>query len=355
MLSNKETFLKLLAFMQGAEIDPQILYDYPCNAAIGEYRYPHDVHFPVPIPGLCADGVFVTNEYYLRGCDRGEQTTKIRAIRYCKHRNYLLPSDDVATLLSENVDFLNVRLKTIGWPMLSPGQYWGFDTELVSGPESVSVLTPDGILWVPKPPDPRNVRGCLKVAHTGRDLNYCAEADKETYRTSPFGYILSVLKNQDVSYRKYLQQRGQTYPLVGWYRLKNEQISQPTVYDEEKGVFVTPNLCLDTHIPTKAVTHAEAVAYCKFYDLTLPTVEDLERIARNASSLNAALKAINLSGVIPEDGFESVDSQCWTEEKMSQTEKEGDDEQTSLLLFPIQRQERVPDIYVFLEELGYDL
>lgn len=346
---DKKMLEKFLAFMVGNDVSTDILLDYKNSISVGDFRFENGVHFPVLIPGLKANGVYIDKEYIIDGgCERDGETTLTRARRFCENRGYILPSYEARNNMLSFQEKLITPLQSLGFPLLYHSSYWKDNAYWAEGDAShegeVKTDVNSNGNYVDIPPDTirKHVRGCKRVK-----ANLLFEVQ---YTTSPYGYILGQMMLPKISYRSYIDGLGICYPTAGWYLEKNGNFSEETEYDCEKGICVTPNLCLDLNMLGAPMTAEEVGAYCAFYDLKTPTEEQLLLMQKYAPQINEALNRIDMADMhIPET---DIKKKCWSQESLYQAANKAEASDVTRWHLPILELEKVPEIYVLLAELG---
>lgn len=113
----------------------------------------------------------------------------------------------------------------------------------------------------------------------------------------------------------------QAAPRPANYLLKNGEWSQETVYDQEAGIFISPDLYLDlVNYTTDLMTFAEAERFCVEKQVQLPKLCELYYLQHISKThhINCAFYRINMYPV-PDKVFSS----CWYEE-VSETTKQNE-------------------------------
>ena len=175
---NKNQTEALLSCIRNNAIDTLELYDYLNTVHPGDFHFTNGTHFPVLLPGLTADGVFVSEDYYLTANERvNGKTTKSRAQRFCRNRGCVLPDWTAKWAMIEHRDEVNASLEILGFPLLAEGEYWAEDDsagegepgEIIFGGPAPGDDTYIGGLWANYH---KYVRGCIKGTKTNQKTDY---------------------------------------------------------------------------------------------------------------------------------------------------------------------------------------
>ncbi len=135
-------------------------------------------------------------------------------------------------------------------------------------------------------------------------------------------------------------------PQPGNYLLKDGSCSVKPVYDQESGIYFTPNHYIDlvalSNCP-KRLSAAEAKLWCKMNDYTLPSAKDLERIAPVLKAINGALCDVDMTELLlPADYLQEF----WDADSVRQSQ---DNDEKRLLILGYKA--NVPEIVIFMGEL----
>lgn len=358
---NKKQVEALWACVKNNAINPLKLYGYLNKIHPGDFHFTNGTHFPVLIPGLVADGVFINCEYYVTKWERSNgKTNYSRAKNYCNNRNCVLPNFDTMLEMKRYRDIINNSLLALGFPLLADGEYW-FDydgdyrrlsAELASCPHDDVDDVMDDLLALGSDPnnnpkDVRYVRGCIKVTWDFEKLcpvKNVADNDDGTV-------LSSIFKNFGVSRQDFLSylDNKNTYPQSGNYLLKNGGYSATTVYDQEAGIFANANLFIRLDMPKKSFTAEAAMVHLKAEEAQVPEYFALRQIAKAAPEINKALEAIGMKDYkLPEDVLEK----CWCKESLEAALQngEGGNTEEKRVLF-IGYKQNVDDKYLVIEDI----
>ena len=346
---DKSMVEKFLAYVWGNEVNTDILLDYKNSMSVGDFHFENGLHFPVLIPGLKADGVYIGKEYIIdSGRERDGSTTLSRARRFCDRRGYVLPPKQERDnmIYGDGGLKLLTAMRTLGLPKIQGREeYWAEDDKAYipdSGSEGNVYADTNGVAPSLKY---KRVRGCKRVKP---ELLFKAD-----WVTSPVGAVLSEMMIPAYSYKDYLDGLGICYPDSGWYLTRNGEFSEETTYDEEKGICVTPNLCLDLNMHGAPMTAEEADVYRDFYGLTTPSNEQLLLLQKYAPRINSALDKIDMADMhIPET---DIEQKCWSAEALYNVLHRKQNSDSKRWFLPVLELNTVPEVYVLLAELGVNV
>lgn len=350
---NKNQTEALLSCIRNNAIDTLELYDYLNTVHPGDFHFTNGTHFPVLLPGLTADGVFVSEDYYLTANERvNGKTTKSRAQRFCRNRGCVLPDWTAKRAMIEHRDEINASLEILGFPLLAEGEYWAEDDsagegepgEIIFGGPAPGDDTYIGGSWTNYH---KYVRGCIKVTKTSQKLDY-TESEFEDEQTT---VLDSIFKDFGISRYQFMMYHNNKncYPQPGHYLLKNGAHSVSTVYDQEAGIFANANLYIKLDMPKSPFTSEQAMVYLKAYEAQVPEYFALRQIAKAAPEINKALTAVGMKDfLLPENVLEG----CWCKESLDkafQNDEEGSTEEKRVLL--VGNQPNVNDKYLIIEDI----
>lgn len=350
---NKNQTEALLSCIRNNAIDTLELYDYLNTVHPGEFHFTNGTHFPVLLPGLTADGVFASEEYYLTANERiNGKTTLARAQRFCSNRGCVLPDWKAGRAMKEHRGEINASLKILGFPLLEDGEYWtvgdkageGEPGEIIFGGPAPGDDTYIGGSWTNYH---KYVRGCIKVAKTPQKLDYARSEFKDEQTT----VLDSIFKDFGISRYQFLsyQNSKSCYPQPGHYLLKNGTHSASTVYDQEAGIFANANLYIKLDMPKSLFTVEQARVYLKAYEAQVPEYFALRQIAKVVPEINKALTAVGMKDFwLPENVLE----ECWCKESLDkafQNDEDGNAEEKRVLL--VGSQPNVNDKYLVIEDI----
>lgn len=308
----------LLSCIKNNGIDTSELYQYLNTIHPGDFHFTNGTHFPVLLPGLTADGVFADENYYLTAYERTNgKTTKGRAENFCRNRNCVLPNWHARDKMMENRNLINDSLAKISFPLLFGDDYWAEDDK--SGEGSAG----DGIIFQGGGPGDdifdvgtwksyrKNVRGCVRVSKNTEKVNYLESVETNHPQTVAESILNGLQIKRDL-FEMYRQNKNK-YPQAGYYLLKNGSWSCSTVYDQEAGIFVNPNLYLKLDMPADAFNAKQTCVYLKACDMQIPEYFDLRQIAKVIPEINDALTAVGMADfALPDDVLEA----CWCKESL---------------------------------------
>lgn len=326
---NKKQTEALLSCIKDNAIDTSELYDYLNTIRPGEFHFTNGTHFPVLLPGLTADGVFASEEYYLTANERIKgKTTKGRAKRFCSNRGCVLPDWKARNAMSKYRNEINASLKILGFPLLADGEYWADDDaagegepgEIIFGGPAPGDDTYIGGSWTSYR---KYVRGCIKVTKSPKKTAY-TESNLKDEQTTVLDSILKDFGLSRYQFRLY-QNCKNNYPQPGHYLLKNGICSKSTVYDQEAGIFASANLYISLDMPKEPFTPEQAMVYLKAYEARLPEYFALRQIAKAAPEINKALTAVGMQDfLLPENVLDD----CWCQESLDQAFQNSEDGKT---------------------------
>lgn len=136
-------------------------------------------------------------------------------------------------------------------------------------------------------------------------------------------------------------------PQPGNYLLKNGNVSPHPVYDQESGIYYTPNDYIDLVAISNCqlqMTAAEAKLWCKMNNYILPTPQELQKIEPHLKTVNGAMCEIYMNNqLLPENYLQT----CWNSENVN----EDDDEKVSKRLVILGHKDNIPEIVIFMGNL----
>ena len=352
---NKTQIDALLACIKNNSIDTAELYEYLNTIHPGDFHFTNGTHFPILLPGLVADGVFADENYYLTAYERIKgKTTKGRAENFCHNRDCVLPSWYARDKMVENRSLINSSLSQIGFPLLSSGEYWAEDDKSGEGSAGEGSIFQGGapgddIFDVGTWKNYRKyVRGCMYVSKNTEKVNFSESIEMNNLQTVQ-NMMLKGLKVRGDLFETYRQNKDK-YPKAGCYLLKNGSWSYSTVYDQEAGIFVNPNLYLKLDLPEAELFDAEQTCvYLKARSMQIPEFFDLRQIAKAVSEINNAFKAIGMSRFgLPENVLKN----CWCKESLDEAlgNDAGKNPVKKRILF-VGHQENVDVRYLILDDI----
>lgn len=320
---NAQQIQTILSCIADNGISPQDICGYLSEIRIGDYHFTNGEHFPVLIPGLVADGVFISPEYYITDKERDDSTSYARAKRFCSNRDTVLPDIQARNNMERESDRINDALKKINFPKLAFGIYWAEND-------------PDQGMH-------KHVRGCIRVTPKASKIPPCLI---ETFvARNVYGRLLSELGCSAYGFETYCN-NWNYYPQAGQYLLKNGSVSSTTVFNQENGIFVNPNLYLSLEMPQSPLTAEQTKVYCKAYNVRIPEYFELRQIEKEAEKLNQALSAVGM------DSFklpENILTNCWCQEGMEKSLENEDTTPRRVLL--VGKQNNVPDLYIVIQDI----
>ena len=321
---NAQQLKALTSCMSDHAINPQELYGYLEDVRTGDFHFTNGAHFPVLIPGLVADGVFITPEYYVTKEERDGSTSYARACRFCENRNTVLPSPQARDVMERNYVSINESLAAIGFPELVFGVYWAEGDDTCWGMN-------------------KHVRGCIQV--TPKPAENLQSFVETFVARSVFERLLKGLGCSACAFDIYCRNLN-NYPQAGQYLLKNGSCSPVTVFNQETGIFVNPNLYLSLELPPAPLTAEQTDVFCKAYGVRIPEYFELRQIAKASEALNRALDAVGMADFrLPDD----VIAGCWCYESMSRALEDDDVSPRRVLL--VGKKDNVPDFYILLQDI----
>lgn len=348
---NTKQIEALASCMKANGIRPQDLCAFLNKINPGDFHFTDGSHFPCLLPGLTANGVFASPEYYLTVHERTKgETTKYRAKNFCRYRDVVLPDSTATRNMRDYTDKINASLRAIGFPLLRRGEYWADDDREGEGeaPEirntgiGVGDTEMYGGYWISYR---KYVRGCIKVAKCEKVSLY---KDDKNDISSPLmlDVVLHRMKTTRHEFDDYLLCK-KSLPQAGDYLLKDGKFSRSTVYNMEAGIFVNPNLYIKLEMPATLMTAEEASVFCKATDDRVPEYFDLRQIEKAVPQINKALQAVGMKAFeLPENLLES----CWCQESLDNAcPEENTGVKKRLLLFG--KQKNVDDKFIFIEDI----
>lgn len=323
----------------------------------GDLHFTNGTHFPVLVPGLTADGVFINSFYYITKWERSAgKTTLSRAKNYCKNRGCVLPDFEAHSDMKRYRVVINESLQALGFPLLKDGEYWlDYDAEIKKNNmdlatcdyEELGDVIDDALALGHNPNDPRYVRGCVKITRDPK-IVYCSVNVAKDEEGTVLSSILNDFGVARYDFLQYLSDKN-LYPQSGDYLLKNGTVSKSTVYDQEAGIFVNANLYIKLDLPERPLTAEEANVYLGAYAYRLPEYFDLRQIAKCVPEINKALTAIGMKKyMLPEDVLDKF----WCKESLGDALEKGEagnTEEKRVLL--IGYKQNVNYKYLFIEDV----
>lgn len=352
---NSKQIDALVSCMKENGIKPNDLCEFLNKINPGDFHFTDGSHFPYLLPGLTANGVFASPEYYLTEYERTKgKTTKGRAKNFCSNRGTVLPDSCATVNMRIHVDKINASLRAIGFPLLQKEQYWAKDDEEGEGeaPEirQIGIGVGDTEIYGGYYKSYRKyVRGCIKVVKSNKATLH--EDDKNT--NSPDLMLDKILHSMKITrhqFDDYLRCK-KTLPQAGDYLLKGGEVSRSTVYNMEAGIFANPNLYIRLDMPAKRMSAQEVNIFCKMSEVQAPEFFDLRQIEKAAPQINKALEAVGMAAfALPENLHET----CWCQESLNAAHQEEDaDTKKRLLLFG--KQKNVDEKFIFIEDILWHL
>lgn len=348
---NTKQIEALASCMKANGIRPQDLCAFLNTINPGDFHFTDGSHFPCLLPGLTANGVFASPEYYLTAHERTKgKTTKGRAKNFCSNRGTVLPDSTATTNMLIHTDKINASLRAIGFPLLQGGSYWAGDDSEGEGSLPEIHFNGGGVGdWDYYSGSYTNyrkyVRGCIKVAKCEKVSLY---KDDKNDNSSPLmlDVVLRRMKTTRHEFDDYLLCK-KSLPQAGDYLLKDGKSSRSTVYNMEAGIFVNPNLYIKLEMPATLMTAEEASVFCKATDDRVPEYFDLRQIEKAVPQINKALQAVDMKAFeLPENLPES----CWCQESLANAcPEENTGVKKRLLLFG--KQKNVDDKFIFIEDI----
>lgn len=344
----------LLSCIKSNAINTADLYTYLNTINPGDFHFTNGTHFPVLIPGLTADGVFADDEYYLSMYERSRGKTTInRAQNYCHNRGTVLPSSWARDNMEKYRSKINESLRAINFPELQEGEYWAEGDMAGYGtmPE-ISIDGPGVGDWNYYGGSGDNyykyVRGCVKVYTSPKQVNFVPEIEFAG-KACVSDFVFKQMGVSRYLFEKYLKTKS-SYPCPGNYLLKNGYCSRQTVYNQEAGIFVNPNLAIKLEMPKRAFTAEQAEVYLKANEQRLPEYFALRQVEKVVPQVNKSLEAIGMKDyALPEDvvnGFWCVENFA----KAVDNADNGEEPEKKRLLF-INHQNNVDDRFLLVEDI----
>ncbi len=162
---------------------------------------------------------------------------------------------------------------------------------------------------------------------------------------SLFAEFLAVAGVDEKMLKKY--QNGD-YPKPGNYLLKNGSTSSHTVFDEEAGIYFTPNLYLNliafSKTPNKKFVARDVEGWCNIQEVQLPTLEELTALQQQVKAVNSSLCDAGMGDFLLQA---DLVSQCWYQEILQNPQKAKETRR----IIPIGCKENVSAAVAFMAKL----
>lgn len=350
----------LWACVKDNAIDTLDLYKYLNTIHPGDFHFTNGTHFPVLIPGLTADGVFINSQYYVTKWERSDgKTSYKKAKKYCKHRGCVLPDWETLFEMERWRSVINKSLEALGFPLLEEGEYW-FDydaeckklsTELITCPHEDLGDVTDDLLALGEDPnknekDQRYVRGCIKVTWDNQKVYTVKNVNQDESGTVLAGILndFGVTRGEFLHYLK----NKKLYPRAGYYLLNSGASSESTVYDQEAGIFANANLYITLDMHKAPLTVEQTKVYLKANEGQIPEYFDLRQISKAAPYINKALIAIGMKDfVLPE----YILKDCWCKESFEAAVQNAGANDIKKRVLLIGHQQNVNSKYLVIEDI----
>ncbi len=325
------------------------LYQYLNTITPGDFHFTNGSHFPELIPGYKADGVYISDDFYITDIERDGATTKNRAGRFCRNRGTVLPDFMARNNMKEYRDKINASLRRLNFPCLKSGEYWAENDTAGEGSAPTTVTSGPGIGDDTLIVDfgtmyKKNVRGCIKVKRQ-TPMTLDTASDPTEKPAEDFPIIAQALQVNLFHFFSYLKDRSH-YPLPGNYLLKNGQRSDHTVYDQEAGIYVNAETFINLNMPQQLLTAEEAMVYCKAYGQMPPSYFELRQMKEHREKINLSLAKVGMKDfAVPQNTLE----ECWCKESLMQASEHKKTKPKRLFLAG--QKPNIPHNYIILQDI----
>ncbi len=162
---------------------------------------------------------------------------------------------------------------------------------------------------------------------------------------SLFAEFLAVAGVDEKMLKKYLNKE---YPQPGDFLLKDGSYQNGTKYNEEAGIYFSPNLYLNliafSKTPNKKFVARDVEGWCNIQEVQLPTLEELTTLQQQVKAVNSSLCDAGMGDFLLQA---DLISQCWYQEILHNPQKAKETRR----IIPIGCKENVPNAVAFMAKL----